>query len=191
MGTTISRSTPRLSGGFFADARAAVTAAARAAAIAGAPFDADVYDADAFAAAFASDARAIAFAADAASIESGSSGADLAGLPLWPKRAPHWATEGWRTLKFALLTADEAWRVWTDWYEARLAGDADHQSGIGGNAGVGGKSARIRGGAGGNGSAGGTGSGAGADTKIIAVSRILRGGPCQRGTSKARQHKGR
>jgi hypothetical protein len=29
-------------------------------------------------------------------------------------------------LKSALLAADEGWEVWTDWYEARLAGDAAH-----------------------------------------------------------------
>ena len=27
-------------------------------------------------------------------------------------------------MKSALLAADQGWEVWTDWYEARLAGDA-------------------------------------------------------------------
>ena len=45
-------------------------------------------------------------------------------MPLWPDGAPRWAIEAWRTLKSALLAADQGWEVWTDWYEARLAGDA-------------------------------------------------------------------
>jgi hypothetical protein len=71
----------------------------------------------------AADATA-AFAADAALIDSGRSGAELAGMPLWPNGAPDWASDAWRALKSALLAADEGWEVWTDWYEARLAGDA-------------------------------------------------------------------
>ena len=34
--------------------------------------------------------------------------------------------QAWRSLKEALLSANEGWEVWTDWYEARLAGDAAH-----------------------------------------------------------------
>lgn len=60
---------------------------------------------------------------DRARIDSGHSGAELAGLPLWPLRAAAWATDNWRTLKSALLAAGQDWEVWTDWYEARLAGD--------------------------------------------------------------------
>jgi hypothetical protein len=47
-------------------------------------------------------------------------------LPLWPTGVPDWATEGWQILKTALLDAGEDWEVWTDWYEARLAGAAGH-----------------------------------------------------------------
>ena len=65
-----------------------------------------------------------AYAADAEAIDSGRSGAELAGMPLWPNGAPGWASDAWRTLKSALLAADQGWEVWTDWYEARLAGDA-------------------------------------------------------------------
>ncbi|MGO9771291.1 MAG: hypothetical protein ACLPSW_17410 [Roseiarcus sp.] len=67
-----------------------------------------------------------AYDADTAVIDSGRSGVALSEMPLWPKSAPGWATEGWRSLKSALLTANEGWEVWTDWYEARLAGDAAH-----------------------------------------------------------------
>ena len=64
--------------------------------------------------------------ADAALIDSGRSAAELAGTPLWPKGAPGWAAEAWRSLKSALLAAGEDWDVWTNWYEAGLAGDAAH-----------------------------------------------------------------
>ena len=93
-----------------------------------------VADAAAVAARAAADAaravRVAAFAdatfADAALIYFGHSGAKLAGMPLWPNGAPDWVTKAWRTLKSALLAANEGWEVWTDWYEARLAGDAAH-----------------------------------------------------------------
>ena len=71
-------------------------------------------------------ASASVVVADADFIDSGGSGVGLAGLPLWPKPAPKWATEAWQNLKTALLAANEGWEVWTDWYEARLAGDAAH-----------------------------------------------------------------
>jgi hypothetical protein len=60
---------------------------------------------------------------DAAVIDSGSSGAELAGLALWANGTPEWAGEAWRALKSDLLAANEGWEVWADWYEARLAGD--------------------------------------------------------------------
>ena len=63
---------------------------------------------------------------DRAFVDLGRSGAELIGLPLWPKGAPNLAADDWQALKAALLGADEGWGVWTDWYEARLAGDADH-----------------------------------------------------------------
>ena len=63
---------------------------------------------------------------DASFAESGRSAAELAGLPLWPSGPPNRAFDYWRTLKAALLAANEGWEVWTDWYEARLAGDAGH-----------------------------------------------------------------
>jgi hypothetical protein len=69
-------------------------------------------------------ATADALAADGAQIDSGRSGGELSRLPLWSIGAPDWAIENWRTLKSALLAANQDWEVWTDWYEARLAGDA-------------------------------------------------------------------
>jgi hypothetical protein len=45
---------------------------------------------------------------------------------LWPS-LPRWASIAWAHLKRALLNANEDWRVWTDWYDARLRGDAADQ----------------------------------------------------------------
>ena len=45
-------------------------------------------------------------------------------MPLWLNGVAGWASEAWRTLKDNLLADYEDWKVWTDWYEARLAGDA-------------------------------------------------------------------
>ncbi len=102
--------------------------AAAFAALANAP---DAADAAAYAAAdaahdaFLTDDTYAADAADAAElINSNRSVAELAGMPLWRIGAPSWAIEAWRTLKSALLVANQDWEVWTDWYEARLAGDA-------------------------------------------------------------------
>src|SRR5580700_8831868 len=50
----------------------------------------------------------------------------FAGQPLWPNGPPDWASTSWRQLKTALLGAGQGWEVWTDWYEARLTGDAGH-----------------------------------------------------------------
>jgi hypothetical protein len=106
-----------------ADAAAATEATAAAAALvaraAAAAAAAPSYTA-------AADAAVLAFAADAAFIRSGRSGSDLAGTPIWPKGGPGWAANDWQTLRVALLAANEGWEVWTDWYEARLAGDTSH-----------------------------------------------------------------
>ena len=81
--------------------------------------------ASASASAAASDNAPAAFDADATLIDSGASGAELAGSPLWPEGAPDWASEAWLAFKSELRAASAGWEVWTDWYEARLAGDAD------------------------------------------------------------------
>jgi hypothetical protein len=111
--------------------RAVASSAAAACAASGASDAAAALAASDGAAALAAtyaDARAAAyvdaFASDAALIDSGRSGAELTGMPLWPNGAPGWASGAWRTLKSALLAADQGWEVWTDWYDARLAGDA-------------------------------------------------------------------
>ena len=108
---------PRLPAAFAFAAASAASAAASAAAFAFAAAAASA-DASATAAAFAA-----ASAADAAMIDSGRSGAQLAGLPLWPGGAPDRASEAWWELKAALISTGEGWEVWSDWYEARLAGD--------------------------------------------------------------------
>ena len=102
-------------------ARAAATAATAATAD-------DAADAAAYAATAATAATADAATADDATlIDSGRSGAELAGAPLWPSGAtPDWLRDAWRALKATLLSADRDWQVWIDWYEARLAGDATH-----------------------------------------------------------------
>jgi hypothetical protein len=92
---------------------AAVSDAAKAAAHA-----TDAYDADA--------AFVAACASDVDLIDAGGSGSELMESPLWPNRAPDLATVAWTDLRAALLGAAEGWEVWTNWYEARLAGDPDH-----------------------------------------------------------------
>jgi hypothetical protein len=61
---------------------------------------------------------------DASAFDFGIPSAQLAGSPLWLEGAPNPAEQAWQMLKTALLAAEEGWEVWTDWYEARLAGDA-------------------------------------------------------------------
>jgi hypothetical protein len=68
-----------------------------------------------------------AAAVDVDVINAGRSGSELMRFPLWPNRAPGWATEAWENLRAALLAADGGWKVWTDWYAARLTGDAGGQ----------------------------------------------------------------
>lgn len=50
---------------------------------------------------------------------------DLMRRPLWSSGVPGWADSSWESLKSTLLALDDNWRVWTDWYDARLRG-ADH-----------------------------------------------------------------
>lgn len=64
-----------------------------------------------------------AFAADRAAIDAGSSFVSLAAAPLWPDGGmPDDLRKDWERLKSALLSLNEDWDVWTDWYEARLEG---------------------------------------------------------------------
>jgi len=123
-------------GAYAASARAAVRAAIGA--VTATYGDAHVYPdaatdactaaraaADAVGTAAAGTADAAA-TADADLIDAGRSGSELMRFPLWSTPVPDWATEAWEDLRAALLAADEGWEVWIDWYEARLAGDADH-----------------------------------------------------------------
>ncbi len=76
---------------------------------------------DAAAARAAADA-AFAADADAQLIDQGLSAAGLASRPLWPDAVPSWAREAWGRLQQALLSENQDWIVWTDWYRARLEG---------------------------------------------------------------------
>ena len=40
---------------------------------------------------------------------------------------PSWAAVAWQEFKAILLSSPDDWEVWTDWYEARLAGGASAQ----------------------------------------------------------------
>jgi hypothetical protein len=123
-----------------ADAAANITDAANAAAYAAgnaadaanaadasAAYAAAAYAAAAYAAGNAADAAAVADAANAAIadadfIEQGASAAALAGRPLWPAEVSRWARDAWNRLGQALLKDNPDWKVWTDWYGARLEG---------------------------------------------------------------------
>lgn len=52
--------------------------------------------------------------------------ADLSGCSLWLDGIPVWASRKWADLKNR-LPEDEGWRVWTDWYEARFAGQPGNE----------------------------------------------------------------
>ena len=52
--------------------------------------------------------------------------ADLSGCSLWLDGIPVWASRKWADLK-QRLPEDEGWRVWTDWYEARFAGQPGNE----------------------------------------------------------------
>lgn len=43
-------------------------------------------------------------------------------MPLWPPEMAGFMDSRWQNLKSELLDADPNWRVWTDWYDARLQG---------------------------------------------------------------------
>jgi hypothetical protein len=74
--------------------------------------------------AMGSAAGAVGVDDDANAIDARVSQAQLVGSPLWLQGRPNSTEQAWQRLKAALLSANEGWEVWTDWYEARLAGDA-------------------------------------------------------------------
>jgi hypothetical protein len=61
-------------------------------------------------------------AIDADLVDQGVSTAVLASQPLWLPQVPAWALDAWGRLEQALLKDNPDWRVWTDWYRARLEG---------------------------------------------------------------------
>lgn len=46
----------------------------------------------------------------------------VAGNSIWPNGQPIWSYDAWFLLKKDLLKLNQDWRVWIDWYEARLHG---------------------------------------------------------------------
>ena len=63
-----------------------------------------------------------AAALDAARLHGGMQTSLLATKPLWPAGCADWIMRTWTELRDELLAADDGWEVWTNWYEARLAG---------------------------------------------------------------------
>jgi hypothetical protein len=99
--------------------------AARAAAVY--PAHAAAQAARATAAAYAAAALGTAAVANAAYgevrlIDNGAVASALAASSLWPAEVPGWALDAWQRLEEALLKEHPDWRVWTDWYRARLEG---------------------------------------------------------------------
>ncbi len=107
--------------------------AARADAAANAAARADVATVVAFATTAATTAafwRALGRDTDA--LEDGIAPEDLAGRSLWiaegPEERPEIVDDSWLRLRSRLLDADPGWRVWTDWYQARLDGAPSNEA---------------------------------------------------------------
>ena len=71
---------------------------------------------------------AAAARADSEEIGKGAGTSALAVLPLWLAGQPGWVPEAWKRLEETLLAEDRDWRVWTDWYRARLNGGAVNEA---------------------------------------------------------------
>jgi len=67
-------------------------------------------------------------ARDVAMLKDGVGGHNLVGLPIWVGEANATIAEQWRILKNAMLATHKDWRVWTDWYEARMKGAPEDRS---------------------------------------------------------------
>ena len=61
---------------------------------------------------------------DATAIDGGISPHNLMGQPVWPEGTPLGVAELWSDLKRILLSLDQDWQVWTNWYDDRLRGAA-------------------------------------------------------------------
>jgi hypothetical protein len=59
---------------------------------------------------------------DAHLVDQRFSAVTIANSKLWPK-PPAWVLDNWAVLKDRLLAEKENWEIWTEWYEARRAGD--------------------------------------------------------------------
>lgn len=120
-----------------ADSAVAVYSAAAAASTAAAADDAsfstvtaaDSADAAVYDAADAASNATTAYSAiarvlsrDRARLTKGASPSRLYIMPLWPDGMPGDLAADWQTLKADLLSRNEDWDIWTDWYEDRLAG---------------------------------------------------------------------
>jgi hypothetical protein len=63
---------------------------------------------------------------DVRRLENGGDTQSLLMQPLWLTPLAQYVGDDWRNLSARLLgRSDEHWGVWTDWYEARLAGGGD------------------------------------------------------------------
>ncbi|CTQ52859.1 putative P-loop ATPase [Roseibium album] len=68
-------------------------------------------------------ATATAFMDDIQQVEEGLPAENLAALPLWPRgEMIDDVMKSWEGLKSLLFSINEDWKVWTEWYEARLFG---------------------------------------------------------------------
>lgn len=107
----------------YAACRAAAAAANAAAATGTAgSFTATAY-ADCRTAAAEDEAEAAAvFHQDVAILQNGLSVGELGDQKLWANSGPQRISDLWSQMKEGLLARHEDWEVWTDWYEARLAG---------------------------------------------------------------------
>lgn len=69
-----------------------------------------------------------ALATDASLLHERFSAVTLANSKLWPDRIPGSVSDDWGKLRATLLGQNQDWEVWTEWYDARLAGDvANHE----------------------------------------------------------------
>jgi hypothetical protein len=68
-----------------------------------------------------------ALATDASLLDERFSAVTLANSKLWPGRIPDWISDNWQELRAELLSQNEDWDVWTEWYDERLAGDLANQ----------------------------------------------------------------
>ncbi len=63
-----------------------------------------------------------ALSVDATRLNARTSSNIIAGWPLWSGDQPKGLPLFWRSMRDGLVAANQNWEVWTEWYEARLAG---------------------------------------------------------------------